>query len=255
MQAKLRSSGRIGLVGCEPPQPTRDGSPGTMTSATASLPAPTAHWGVASGKAALFDSAMRRFESSRPLQFDFRVFSNSGRGVKRQRPRRLTLGLAVAVLFGRHPAQDAAANRQGASCVALRDPHRTTASSRSRRRWSLYPIAAPAVGRADRLGLGRSAGSASGARARRPHWADPTTLDFVRGIAERGALAPLFVLITARPEFRAFQGQEAMPGTIQRRIDPTHAKFVVASKKPGSLAASGFGSRMVPCSAHNRVYL
>ena len=35
------------------------------------------------------------------------------------------------------------------------------------------------------------------------HWADPTTLDLLRGIAERGARAPLFVLITARPEFRA----------------------------------------------------
>src|SRR5262249_7317664 len=34
------------------------------------------------------------------------------------------------------------------------------------------------------------------------HWADPTTLDLLRRIAERGALAPLFVLITARPEFR-----------------------------------------------------
>ena len=34
------------------------------------------------------------------------------------------------------------------------------------------------------------------------HWADPTTLDLLRGIAERGARAPLFVLITARPEFR-----------------------------------------------------
>jgi class 3 adenylate cyclase len=34
------------------------------------------------------------------------------------------------------------------------------------------------------------------------HWADPTTLDLLRGIAERGALAPLFVLITTRPEFR-----------------------------------------------------
>jgi hypothetical protein len=32
------------------------------------------------------------------------------------------------------------------------------------------------------------------------HWADPTTLDLLRGIAERGALAPLFVLITVRPE-------------------------------------------------------
>jgi predicted ATPase len=34
------------------------------------------------------------------------------------------------------------------------------------------------------------------------HWTDPTTLDVLRGIAERGALAPLFVLVTARPEFR-----------------------------------------------------
>jgi hypothetical protein len=34
------------------------------------------------------------------------------------------------------------------------------------------------------------------------HWADPTTLDLLRGIAERGARAPLFVLITTRPEFR-----------------------------------------------------
>ena len=34
------------------------------------------------------------------------------------------------------------------------------------------------------------------------HWADPTTLDVMRGIAERGALAGLYVLITARPEFR-----------------------------------------------------
>ncbi|MBV9533547.1 MAG: hypothetical protein JO283_21395 [Bradyrhizobium sp.] len=34
-------------------------------------------------------------------------------------------------------------------------------------------------------------------------WADPTTLDLLRGIAERGALVPLFVLITARPEFRS----------------------------------------------------
>jgi class 3 adenylate cyclase len=34
------------------------------------------------------------------------------------------------------------------------------------------------------------------------HWTDPTTLDLLRGIAERGALAPLFVLITTRPEFR-----------------------------------------------------
>jgi class 3 adenylate cyclase len=38
------------------------------------------------------------------------------------------------------------------------------------------------------------------------HWADPTTLDVLRGIAERGALAPLFIVATARPEFRPALG-------------------------------------------------
>jgi class 3 adenylate cyclase len=46
------------------------------------------------------------------------------------------------------------------------------------------------------------------------HWADPTTLDVLRGIAERGALAPLFVLITARPEFRPPWGVRSHHGTI-----------------------------------------
>jgi class 3 adenylate cyclase/predicted ATPase len=49
----------------------------------------------------------------------------------------------------------------------------------------------------------------AGARAQRLvlvcedlHWADPTTIDLMRGIAERGALAPLLLVATARPEFR-----------------------------------------------------
>jgi predicted ATPase len=46
------------------------------------------------------------------------------------------------------------------------------------------------------------------------HWADPTTLDLLRGIAERGALAPLFVLMTARPEFRPPWGSRSHHGTI-----------------------------------------
>jgi predicted ATPase len=46
------------------------------------------------------------------------------------------------------------------------------------------------------------------------HWADPTTLELLRGIAERGALAPLFVLITARPEFRPPWGVRSHHGTI-----------------------------------------
>ncbi len=46
------------------------------------------------------------------------------------------------------------------------------------------------------------------------HWADPTTLDLLHGIAERGVLAPLFVLITARPEFRPPWGVRSHHSTI-----------------------------------------
>ena len=46
------------------------------------------------------------------------------------------------------------------------------------------------------------------------HWADPTTLELLRGIAERGALAPLLVVITARPEFRPAWGVRSHHATI-----------------------------------------
>jgi class 3 adenylate cyclase/predicted ATPase len=46
------------------------------------------------------------------------------------------------------------------------------------------------------------------------HWADPSTLDLLRGIAERGALAPLLVLIAARQEFRQPWGVRSHHGTI-----------------------------------------
>ena len=35
------------------------------------------------------------------------------------------------------------------------------------------------------------------------HWADPTSLDLMRALAERGAQAPLLIIATARPGFRA----------------------------------------------------
>ena len=35
------------------------------------------------------------------------------------------------------------------------------------------------------------------------HWADPTSLDLMQALADRGAQAPLFILATTRPEFRA----------------------------------------------------
>ena len=34
------------------------------------------------------------------------------------------------------------------------------------------------------------------------HWADPTSLDMLQTLAERGAQAPLFIIATTRPEFR-----------------------------------------------------
>jgi class 3 adenylate cyclase/predicted ATPase len=46
------------------------------------------------------------------------------------------------------------------------------------------------------------------------HWADPTTVDVFRGIAEGAAMAPLFVLLTARPEFRPPWGARSHHGAI-----------------------------------------
>jgi predicted ATPase len=46
------------------------------------------------------------------------------------------------------------------------------------------------------------------------HWADPTSLDVLRGIAERGALAPLLVVATMRPEFRPPWSMRSHHGTI-----------------------------------------
>ncbi len=45
-------------------------------------------------------------------------------------------------------------------------------------------------------------------------WADPTTLDVLRGVAEQGALAPLFIIATARPEFRPPWSMRSHHGTI-----------------------------------------
>jgi class 3 adenylate cyclase/predicted ATPase len=45
-------------------------------------------------------------------------------------------------------------------------------------------------------------------------WADPTTLELMRGIAERGALAPLLVLTTTRPELNPPWGMRSHHSTI-----------------------------------------
>jgi predicted ATPase len=46
------------------------------------------------------------------------------------------------------------------------------------------------------------------------HWADPTSLDLMRALAERGGQAPLFIIATARPEFRPPWSLRAHHGVI-----------------------------------------
>jgi predicted ATPase len=46
------------------------------------------------------------------------------------------------------------------------------------------------------------------------HWADPTTLDVLRSIAERGAQVPLYIVATTRPEFRPPWGMRSHHGTV-----------------------------------------
>ncbi len=61
------------------------------------------------------------------------------------------------------------------------------------------------------------------------HWADPTTLDVLRGIAEQGALAPLFILATTRPEFRPPWSMRSHHGTISLApLDRAHVRDMVS---------------------------
>ncbi len=65
------------------------------------------------------------------------------------------------------------------------------------------------------------------------HWADPTTLDVLRGIAEGGALAPLFVLVSTRPELRPPWGMRSHHGAISLApLDRDQVRHMV-----GNLAA------------------
>jgi predicted ATPase len=61
------------------------------------------------------------------------------------------------------------------------------------------------------------------------HWADPTTLDVLRGIAERGASAPLYIVATTRPEFRPPWGMRSHHGTISLApLDRAQVREMVA---------------------------
>jgi class 3 adenylate cyclase/predicted ATPase len=61
------------------------------------------------------------------------------------------------------------------------------------------------------------------------HWADPTTLVLMRNIADRSALAPLFVLLTARPEFRPQWATRSHHGTISLTpLDQHQVRHMIA---------------------------
>jgi predicted ATPase len=61
------------------------------------------------------------------------------------------------------------------------------------------------------------------------HWADPTTLDVLRGIAERGALAPLLIVATTRPEFRVPWSMRSHHSTISLApLDRAQVRDMVA---------------------------
>ena len=81
------------------------------------------------------------------------------------------------------------------------------------------------------------------------HWADPTSLDLLRSLAERGAQAPLLIVATTRPEFRppwAMRSHHGvvslapldraqvrrMVGEIASRHAPTARRFCGARDSP-----------------------
>ena len=60
------------------------------------------------------------------------------------------------------------------------------------------------------------------------HWADPTSLDLLRAFADRGAQAPLLVLATTRPEFRAPWGMRSHHAVVALApLDPIEVRRMV----------------------------
>jgi class 3 adenylate cyclase len=91
------------------------------------------------------------------------------------------------------------------------------------------------------------------------HWADPTSLDLLRSLAERGAQVPLLIVATTRPEFRPPWAMRSHHGvislapldraqvrrsrraigrrpTVRRGGDPTPARAQRAGRHPGDPA-------------------
>jgi predicted ATPase/class 3 adenylate cyclase len=60
------------------------------------------------------------------------------------------------------------------------------------------------------------------------HWADPTSLDLIQALAERGAQAPLLVVATTRPEFRTPWGMRSHHAVVALApLDRTEVRRMV----------------------------
>jgi len=68
------------------------------------------------------------------------------------------------------------------------------------------------------------------------HWADPTSLDLMQALAERGAQAPLFVLATTRPEFRS-------PWSLRAQAIPIKRVAMVFGTRFACFVGSRYGKR------------
>ena len=68
------------------------------------------------------------------------------------------------------------------------------------------------------------------------HWADPTSLDLMKALAERGAQAPLLILATTRPEFRA-------PWSLRAH----HSVISLTPLARADVARNGRPARRAPC--------
>jgi predicted ATPase len=59
-------------------------------------------------------------------------------------------------------------------------------------------------------------------------WADPTSIDVLRALAERGSQAPILILATARPEFRPPWGMRSHHGAVSLApLDPSQVRKMV----------------------------
>jgi class 3 adenylate cyclase len=64
------------------------------------------------------------------------------------------------------------------------------------------------------------------------HWADPTSLDLMRALAERGAAAPLLIITTTRPEFRPPWSLRSHHSVISSRVARRRSRRRCSSRSP-----------------------